>query len=62
MGAAELTILLSFLEAGIRLYDKATAGKTPEELEVMAASEEERTKTVRAAYEAEFGGTGNTPA
>lgn len=57
MGAAEITILLSFLEAGIRLYEKTTAGKTPEELDAMAANEEERTKTVRAAYEKEFGGT-----
>jgi hypothetical protein len=58
MGAAELTILLSFLEAGIRLYEKATAGKTPEELNAMAATEEARTITVRAAFDKEFGGSG----
>lgn len=57
MGAAELTILLAFLEAGVRLWEKTTAGKTPEELDAMAASEEQRTITVRAAFDKEFGGT-----
>jgi hypothetical protein len=57
MGAAELTILLAFLEAGVRLWEKTTAGKTPEELTAMAASEEQRTITVRAAFDKEFGGT-----
>jgi len=56
MGAAELTIMLSFLEAGIRLYEKTTAGKTEAELEAMATDEELRTKTARAAFNAEFGG------
>jgi len=58
MGASELIILMSFLEAGVRLFEKATAGKTPEEIDAMAVSEETRTKTARAAFEAEFGGTG----
>jgi hypothetical protein len=57
MGAAELTILLAFLEAGIRLYEKTTEGKTPEELEAMAKDEELRTVTARAAFAKEFGGT-----
>lgn len=57
MGVAEMTILLSFIEAGVRLYEKTTEGKTDAELEVMATDEELRTKTVRAAYEKEFGGT-----
>jgi hypothetical protein len=56
MGAAELTILLSFLEAGIRLYEKTTEGKTEAELEAMATDEELRTKTARAAWDKEFSG------
>lgn len=56
MNAASLTILLSFLEAGIRLWEKTTEGKTEAELDAMAADEELRTQTVRAAYEKEFGG------
>jgi hypothetical protein len=56
MGAAELTIMLAFIEAGIRLFEKATAGKTPAELDAMAASEEQRTITVRTAFDKEFGG------
>jgi hypothetical protein len=54
---AELIILMSFLEAGIRLWEKTTAGKTPEELDAMAATEEARTKTARDAFNKEFGGT-----
>ena len=56
MGAAELTIMLAFIEAGIRLFEKTTAGKTEAELEAMAKDEELRTKTARAAFNAEFGG------
>jgi len=55
MSPGELIILMSFLEAGVRLFEKATAGKTPEEIDAMAASEEARTKTVRAAFDAEYG-------
>lgn len=57
MTAAQLTLLLSFLEAGVRLWEKSTEGKTEEELEQMALDEEARTKTVRAAFDAEFGST-----
>jgi hypothetical protein len=56
MGTPEIVILLSFLEAGVRLWEKTTEGKTPEELEAMAANEEKRTETVRAAFEKAFGG------
>ena len=56
MTAAQTIILMSFLDAGLQLFNKATAGKTPEELEVMAASEETRTHQVRAAFNQEFGG------
>lgn len=54
MNASQLIILMSFLEAGVRMYEKATAGKTPEEIDAMAADQEGRTKTVRAAFDAEF--------
>lgn len=57
MNSAQLIILMSFLEAGFRLFEKATAGKTDEELNIMAADEEVRTKTARAAFDTEFGGT-----
>lgn len=55
MGAAELTILLAFLEAGIRLWEKTTEGKTEAELDAMAKDEELRTKTARAAFDKAFG-------
>ena len=57
MNASQLVILMAFLEAGVRLWEKTTAGKTEAELDAMAASEEIRSKTVRAAFDIEFGGT-----
>jgi len=56
MNASQLIILMSFLEAGVRLYEKATAGKTPEEIDAMAADQELRTKTVRAEFDKIYGG------
>ena len=55
MNASQLIILMSFLEAGIRLYEKTTAGMTPEQIDAMAAEQETRTKTVREAFDKEFG-------
>ena len=56
MSPASITILLSCIEAGIRIWEKTTAGKTEAELDLMAKDEEARTKAVRAAFDAEFGG------
>lgn len=55
MTAAQLIILMSFLEAGARMFQNAVKGKTEEEVNAMAASEEARTATVRAAFDKEFG-------
>ena len=54
MTAAQIIILMSFLEAGVRLFQNATDGKTEEEINAMAVSEEARTATVRAAFDKEF--------